>query len=267
MTDFASSSLAINLSRIAAICEEEWQSFLDDVNIHPIPERQDLRGFFLNWVAVFAPEAYPSSLISRMASWMAEHRATDSTVWAFAKPPLIGATLFALTNSSYWLDEQISNFAYGGSDLRSFLHNTLALIAPLMSFDAELLARLEYGMKVPYFGMDTPLVLYAASKGDPAVKLANLRKWQESYFMNIQEKETVERFLKGDPANNPLQYWFLKNTSYVMLRLACEPGGPPEDATLPLGITLSDIWERVRKHPMVSSHVRLQSPTDRKSSG
>ena len=92
MAEFASSSRSIDLSRIADICEEEWQAFLDDISIDPIPERQDLRAFFLNWVAVFMPEAFPStSLISQMAVWMEEHHATDKTVWGFAKPPLIGA--------------------------------------------------------------------------------------------------------------------------------------------------------------------------------
>jgi hypothetical protein len=50
MVEIASASLSIDLSRIAAICEEEWPAFLDEVGIDPIPERQDLRAFFLNWV-------------------------------------------------------------------------------------------------------------------------------------------------------------------------------------------------------------------------
>ena len=47
VAEFASSPLAINLSRIAAICEEEWQSFLDDVNIHPIPRAAGPAGILL----------------------------------------------------------------------------------------------------------------------------------------------------------------------------------------------------------------------------
>ena len=267
MAEFASSLLSIDLSRIAAICEEEWQAFLDDIGIDPIPERQDLRAFFLNWVAVFVPEAFPSSLTSQMAAWMEEHQATDETVWGFAKPPLIGAALFALTDSPYWLRVQIRHFDYGGSQLRSFLHNTLALVAPRISFDSELIARLDHGLKVPYFMMDTPVVLYVVSKGDPELKLANLKKWRESYFMNTAEEETVDRLLKGDPARNPLQSWLLRNTSYAALRIGCYPNGPSAEAALPLGTALSDIWNSVEQHPLFSSYVRLDRPAERNSNG
>jgi hypothetical protein len=136
-----------------------------------------------------------------------------------------------------------------------------------MVFDSELVARLDYGMKVPYFMMDAPLVLYAVSKGDPEQKLANLKKWKSSYFMNSAEETTVDRFLKAAPANNPLQYWLLKNTSYIALRLGCHLNEPPADATLPLGIALSDIWKRVQQHPLVSPCIELQRPPERKSNG
>jgi hypothetical protein len=260
MADLASSSLSIDLSRIATICEEEWKAFLDDMEIDPIPQRQDLRGFFLNWVAVFVPEAFPSSLSSLMMTWLRNHQATDETVWGFAKPPLIGSALFALTEDQYWLRAQTDHFAYGGSALRSFLHQSLALVAPQMVFDSELVARLDYGMKIPYFMMDTPLVLYAVSKGDPEQKLADLRKWKASYFMNSAESETVDCFLKGLPAQNPLQHWLLEKSSYVLLRLGCHLTGPPADAILPLGIALFEIWERVRQHPLVSPCIELKRP-------
>jgi hypothetical protein len=123
-------------------------------------------------------------------------------------------------------------------------------------------------MKIPFFNMDTALALYAVSKGDdPEQKLANLKKWQALYFMNSAEAETVDRFLKGLPASNPLQHWLLTNTSYALLRLGCHLSGPPIDAILPLGIDLSEIWERVEKHPLVSSHIELQRTPERTSNG
>jgi hypothetical protein len=267
VSEFASPSPSIDLNRTAAICEEEWQLFLEDVGIDPIPERQDLRAFFLNWVAVFVPEAFPSSLTSRMAAWMEEYQATDETVWGFAKPPLIGAALFALTDSPYWLRVQIRNFDYGGSQLRSFLHNTLALVAPRLSFDSELTARLDHGLKVPYFMMDTPLVLYAVSKGDVEQKLSNLKMWRESYFMNTAEEETVDRLLKGDPARNPLQSWLFRNTSYTALRIGCYPTGANAEGALPLGAVLSDVWKSLAQHPLFSAYVRLDRPAERNSNG
>jgi hypothetical protein len=132
-----------------------------------------------------------------------------------------------------------------------------------MSFDSELVARLDYGLKVPYFMMDTPLVLYAVSQGAPEQKLSNLKKWRKCYFMNTAEEETVDRFLKGAPARNPLQSWLLRNTSYTALRIGCYPSGTPSETTLPLGAARADIWNRMDQHPLFSAYVKLDRPAER----
>jgi hypothetical protein len=265
VTEFNSSSLSIDLDRIAAICEEEWQLLLDDMDIEPIPERQDLRGFLLNWVAVFVPEAFPPSLSAKMVDWMEDASAIGRSEWGFAKRPLIGAALFALIHDPRWLQIQMDNFAYGGSQLRSFFHRTLALVAPRMSFDSELVSRLEVGLKNRYFVMSPLLVLYAVSQGDHDKKLSNLRKWKKSYPMNSAEAETVDRFLEGESAINPLQYWLLKNTSYVALRLGCQPSVPSQSVRLPLGIGFDEVWQRVYEHPLMSPYVKLQISTTQPS--
>lgn len=64
----ASHSLFIDRSRIETICEEEWASFLDDNHLTPVPEQQDLRGFFLNWVAAMAKRTRPASTHSLRSS-------------------------------------------------------------------------------------------------------------------------------------------------------------------------------------------------------
>ena len=85
--------------------------------------------------------------------------------------------------------------------------------------------------------------------------------------MNTAEAETVDRLLKGDPAENPLTSWLLRNTGYVALRLGCYPKGALADATLPLGAALSDIWNRVGQHPLFSAYVRLDRPAERNTNG
>ncbi len=225
MSEFSSSYLLIDLDRVATACEEEWQSILADMDIDPVPERQDFRGFFLNWVAVFAPEAFPPALSNKMARWMEDESAIRPSEWRIVKRPFIGATLFALTGSTRWLRIQLSNFDYGDSQLRSFYHRTLALIAPRLVFDADLIARLEAGLRSRYFQMSLPLILYAVSKGDPEQKMSNFRSWKIAYPMNRGEEETVARFLNDDAAPNPLQSWFLANNSYIALRLCCQDVG------------------------------------------
>ena len=115
--------------------------------------------------------------------------------------------------------------------------------------------------------MDTPLVLYAVTKGDAAEKIANLTKWRRSYSMNTLEEETVDRFLKGDPARNPLQSWLLRNNSYVALRIACYPNSASAETTLPLGAALSNVWNRVGQHPLLSAYVKLDRPAEGNSIG
>jgi hypothetical protein len=265
MPEFESSTLSIDLDRIAAVCEEEWQSLLDDMNIEPIPERQDLRGFLLNWVAVFAPEAFPSALSAKMAEWMEDSSAVSRSEWRMVKRPFVGATLFALTGNTRWLRIQFDNFANGDSQLRSFFHRTLALVAPRLTFDEDLVARLEAGLRNRYFTMAPPLVLYAVSQGDVEEKLANLRAWQAAYPMNTAEEETVARFLSDEPARNPLQAWLLRNSSYVALRLGSQAGSSTQSVRLPIGLGFSEVWERVQGHPLMSGWVVLERPGNAQS--
>ena len=143
--------LAVDRSRIGAICEEEWESFLSDYDETPVPDVQDRRAFFLNWIAVFHREAFPNSLQAQMATWLVKQFAQADAGWSFVRPPLIGSTLFALTDERYWLQIQVDNFADGGSLVRSFLHKSLALVAPHVKFDDRLLRQLDFGMNVPIF--------------------------------------------------------------------------------------------------------------------
>lgn len=256
MTEFPS-DLSIDLSRLVEVCKEEWRAFLLDVPVDPIPERQDLRAFLLNWVAVFVPEVFQfCSLQAEMAQWMEDFMAEAQSVWRFAKPPLIGSALFALTGEPYWLRAQREYFDYGGAQVRSFLHDSLALVAPKMSFDEELMRRLDHGMKVPYFFMDTPLVLFALSRGDLDDKMAFFRKCKDR-FMNSREEETVNAFLEGEHVRNPLNSWMLANTSYVLLRLGCHVTARSGEMVLPLGVELATVWSRVQSHPLMEGTIKL----------
>jgi hypothetical protein len=265
MAEFDSSPLSIDLDRIAAVCEEEWQSLLDDMDIEPIPERQDLRGFLLNWVAVFAPEAFPPVLSDKMSDWMEDDSAVGRSEWRMVKRPFIGATLFALTGSTRWLRIQFNNFDNGGSQLRSFFHQTLALIAPRLTFDDDLIARLEAGLRNRYFVMSPPLVLYAVSQGDVEEKIENLTAWKAASPMNTDEEKTVARFLKGEPAPNPLQSWLLRSSSYVALRLGAQGGIPSQSVRLPIGLGFSELWQRFERHPLMSGYVSLERPANSQS--
>jgi hypothetical protein len=245
------------MCRIAAVCGEEWQSFLHDMPLTPVPQRQDLRGFLLNWVAVFIPEAFPPSLQSAMASWMESQLETIDSGWGYTKPPLIGSTLFALTGSLHWLQLQLENFADGGSLVRSFFHKSLALIAPRISFGSELLRRLDFGMKTVYFYMDVPLALYAVAQGNANEKLANFKRWQEG-FMNSDEKEVVDGFLKGHSVKNPLQPWISEKMTYIALRIGCLPSASAQNVRLPSGVELSTVWERMEGHPLFHPYIELK---------
>jgi hypothetical protein len=257
LEETTSSTLCLDLDRVAVMCEEEWQCFLDDMELDPVPELQDLRGFFLNWVAVFLPEAFPPSLQSAMSVWM-EPQLRCGTMWACVRPPLIGSTLFALTDESRWLEVQFRNFADGGSEVRSFFHRTLALVAPCMSFTPELVERLDLGLRRVYFFMDVPLALYAVSSGNAEEKLVNLATWQ-GYSMNPEEKTAIEGYLKGEAVSNPLQPWLLRMMTYVALRMGCSAATESTNLALSLSGGLPAIWERMRCHKLFAPYIRLPS--------
>ncbi len=257
MNEFASPSLAIELNRISLLCEEEWQAFLQDMAISPVPERQDLRAYLLNWVAEFIPEAFPQSLIPIMGSWLVPRLDTKNVVCDLSKPALIGSALFSLTECIGWIRIQLDNFAYGGSVVRSFLHNSLALAAPHITFDQALLACLELGMKTPYFFMDVPLALYAVSKGNVQDKMANLRRWQQG-FLNPQEREFVDGLLKSRLVANPLHPWLARNTNYVAIRMACFLRSTTAPERLSLGLSASAVWKRIEEHPLSSAYLSLE---------
>lgn len=255
--------LSIDTGRLSAICEEEWEFFLHDMPLTPVPQMQDRRGFFLNWVAVFVPEAFPTSLQSTMSAWMESQLDTNDFAWGYAKPPLIGSTLFALTGSREWLRLQMENFADGESQVRSFIHKSLALVAPRISFDAELLQRLELGLKKAYFYMDVPLTLYAVAQGSAEEKMLNLKRWQEG-SMNTNEQEVVDAFIGGHPVKNPLQPWIMEKMTYIALRTSCLPSTSALSVGLPLGIELSAVLERMEEHPLFGPYVELRRDADAK---
>lgn len=257
MPEFTSTRLSVDASRLGGACEEEWQLFLDDIDLKPIPHRQDYRGFFLNWVALFVPEAFPTALQSTMTDWLKRELDADDEVMVNVKVPLIGSTLYALTGSTDWLRIQLRDFAYGGSFVRTYLHQSLALAAPELYFYPDLASRLDFGMKCVYFDMDIPLALYVVARGDAEEKLNNFKRWQQG-FMNAREQELVDGIVKGYNVRNPLESWIRDKMTYTALRLGCLPLHKSVNAGLPLGIEFSSIWERMQVHPLFHSYIELK---------
>jgi hypothetical protein len=257
MAESETSPLLIDRARVRVACQQEWEVFVAASALRPIPEGQDQRAFFLNWVAEFMPEAFPQDLIPGMWSFV-ENALSDSDPFAWCRPLLIETTLFALTGGWNSHQTHVSYFDYGGSFDRAFLHQTLALVAPALCFDAELTARLERCLSIPFLHMDYGLALYGVSQGSRDVKLANLKRWREAFFMNTSEAEIVDRFLEKQLAHNPLVGYLLRNTSYVTLRIGCEQTGLGTDDSLDLRYSLSDVWTRVANHPLYASYIELR---------
>ena len=72
MKESTDTAHVLNPERIAAICHQEWQAFLDHFS-HQFTPRQMFRSFLINWVAVFFPEAIYPTLRSEMSNWMDRH--------------------------------------------------------------------------------------------------------------------------------------------------------------------------------------------------
>ena len=252
----------IDGARIESLLEEEWAFFQCDVEVLPVTEIQDLRAYFIAWVCTFLPEIVPAEFRENLEGKLAEWRCRADFATSFWFRPLaLEAALFSLEGNPVWLNTCREYFAYGGSQLRRFVHQAMALVAPRVHFDGQLLAGLDYGLSVPYFFMDTPLLLYAVSLNPTEEKVETMRRWLTTYRHNSEEEEILNRLTKGEAVRNWLQPHFHWLAKYACSRLAC--GGPPGySEQLPLfdhGLPWRTLWERLRAHPLAGATVRIQA--------
>jgi|DewCreStandDraft_4_1066084.scaffolds.fasta_scaffold47282_4 hypothetical protein len=252
--------------RLRYLLEEEWTDFSREFGVHPIPEHQDLRAFFIAWLGVFLPELYDDSLVSELEKWTDNiHRRDDYKYYGWYAVLPIEIALFVLSdNDDYWLRSHYNNIDHGKSSLRLFVLKSLALVADRIDFrNYELLARIEHNLAVRHNWSDYAVVIAATAKGISEEKKNIFQNWLERYSHNDDEKNTIECLIKFGYAANPFLSHFLWIQQYITIKLSSIPRNiMSQQRHLFQNKMMVDMWDRMQKHPLMKSHIFLGHPLE-----
>lgn len=252
--------------RVQLLLYEEFNEFQENFELKEESPRQDMRGAFLGWFMVFAPELFPSDLTDEIGTYI--DSAVDSTAYAtfgWHNTMHLRAGLFALTGNRQWVDEPLGNIGHETSGLRTYVAKALAPIAPLLQADDEtLLERIAFNYTSRHFFNDFGLLLFAAAEGDVAQKQRQLGFWQRSFDKESDGYEKIGALLSGGWIENPFASYFRRTERYVLLRLCSgQKFVPPQligvnrksaAAAFPKS-GAGQILSRVESHPLTGEFV------------
>ena len=206
----------IALDRFERIVEEDLILFRRNYGKDSIEEEQDLRALLISWVAFFLPEAIPKRLSIEIEATVREFRSRKDFPhygWYALLP--FDIALFAITGQNQWLDIHLANLDHHKQPLRTFLLNSLALVAPRLNFgDREILKRTQNNFKAVHFHCEWCAILLAISLGDPNKKRETFKRWAASFRLNEFERVTLERLAEGIPVETPS--WSISSGSISM---------------------------------------------------
>ena len=267
-------SASLDIDRVERLLEEELNAFIRDLPVHPIPQEQDRRAFFIIWFAVFLPEVVPTEFTKRLLEVaIALRQRTDFRTWGWYRSTHLDVALFALTGDTTWLQICKRNYSHQSKALRTQVLEALAFVVDKLEFEDEtLLEQAEHNLNCCHFHCEWSAALILVASGEAVTKRAWLTNWlSEGKFLNARERETLQELAEGNYVPNSFFLnLFLDTQQYVLVRLACTLPPryvqgtllelPPQQTTLNLpdepdfaGL----LWKRLRRHPLVHSHIRI----------
>lgn len=268
-------SFLINQERLPKILKSEFEFWVHNFGQRPIPEAQDLRAFFIQWFAVFAPECFEQSLVKEISGFaceMKQHVDFRRSKWYELLP--IEIALYALSSDSSWIDIARANLNHHNSGLRMFVLESLLLVVNKLRFDdSHLLAPITDNLE-RWHGGDTALFLSMA-QGDSEMKHIQIKRWLDQVNMSPQDREKLQALSNGEFLPNPFLHYLVRFTCYISLRLAShesllqsilfpemleeQNSTIPDEFQLKLPIILeSIIWQRMNNHPVFQPFIRLE---------
>jgi hypothetical protein len=269
----------LDLGILWTLLWEELGDWRRDVVQTPIPEEQDLRCFFVEWVAAFLPEAVSTELINELQEAAEVCRSApdySTSGWYRALP--IDVAIFLLTGEEDWLRTARLNVDHHNSSLRYFVMESLALAAHRLTFDPEMTARVLHNLEVRHFRCEDLVILFAACNHHQDYKLQKISEWLGACSHNQDVEGVLRRLAEGLPVPNPFLSHMLWIQQYVSFRLAVRqphlvevlstvdsgPSAlPPDSPGSQLHLTepnryIEMAWKRMREHPLAASHVWLR---------
>lgn len=164
--------IPINQEKLSRILQSEFELWVHNFDQRPISEAQDLRAFFVQWFAVFAPECFEQALIDEISAFACEtkrHLDFRRRKWYELLP--IEVALYALSSDSSWINMARANLNHHNSSLRSLVLESLLLVVDKLRFDDPyLLAPVTDNLeRWVFYDTDTVLFLCMA-QGEPEMK-------------------------------------------------------------------------------------------------
>ena len=269
-------SFLINQVKLPKILKSEFELWVHNFGQRPIPEAQDLRAFFIQWFAVFAPECFEQSLtkeISTFACEMKQHVNFMRSKWYELLP--IEVTLYALSSDSSWIDIARANLNHHNSGLRRFVLESLLLVVNKLRFDDPyLLTPITNNLEWGHMGAGNTALFLCMAQGKPEMKQAQIKQWLDQ-SMNSFDCEELQKLAHGEYVPNPFLHYVVRFTCYISLRLAShetllqsilfpeilegQNSTISDELQLKLPIILeSIIWQRMNDHPIFQPFIRLE---------
>lgn len=273
---------AVNLPRLESILTQEMDVFRE-LAPHSTTRHKRLAyaGLFVEWAAVFVPEAFSGQSLADIDALIHDTRRLktfDHEQWDLLAP--FDAAKYALSNKADHLDMILANLAHGKSFRRRNVQNALACVAMFIPCDlpaltASIVVNAERG-----HGAHTCAALLAVARGTRDTKLTTLSAVVERLGPRIEE--SVQALARGSSVVNPF-YGFMQEVVLAALHRLCllptvvgsKP--PPDDPSYwtafneRQGVDAADmLWRRLMSHPLLANCVlathNLQPwPSERKS--
>ena len=253
-------SFPINQDRLSRIIKSEFELWVNSFGKGTVTAAQELRAFFVQWVAVFAPECFDHSLVEKISTFVSRakrHADFRSKTWYELLP--IEIALYALSSDPYWVRTAQLNLNHHNSTLRDMVQESLLLVVDRIRFDdAEWLARVTDNLASWHGGSVDTVLFLCMAQGDSETKKTQITRWLDQGNMSPQDREKLEAFSSHWFARNPFLYKTTRSACYILLRLASREVPHERQLELPI-ISVETIWRRMTNHPIFQPFVYLRN--------
>ena len=188
-------SFPINKEKLCKVIRSEFELWVNNFGTRPVTEAQELRAFFVQWFAVFAPECFERPLIKEISAFAYETRQHDkfnSRLWYELLP--IEVALYALSLDSSWIDVARANLNHHNSRLRMFVLESLLLVADKLRFDDPyLLDPITDNLRIRHMGSGQTVLFLTMAQGEPETKQSQVKQWLDQVEMSPDDRENFKR--------------------------------------------------------------------------
>ena len=188
----------INQEKLAGVLKSEFELWVHNFDQRPIPAEQDLRAFFIQWFAVFAPECFECPLvkgISTFANEMKQHDDFRRRKWYELLP--IEIALYALSSDSSWINTARANLNHHNSRLRMFTLESLLLLVDKLHFnDPYMLGPVSDNLKTWHADSAETVLFLCMAQGNSETKHLQIKRWLDEVNMSPHDREELQKLIQ-----------------------------------------------------------------------